>query len=229
MKKFNYRAFNQYRYDVSVSRDDMTRFYPHVINIANTFPRDSIAIGVLNIEDLIQAGNVGLVEAWNRVDWDKIENSTNPDGELWSFLKTRIKFAIRQSINTNANSIRIPTRDIKEASKNMKSHEKLLVGTFGMFFDKNRFLTDVIDPAPWIAIQLEEIINDELYKVETNYDNIDILLKFYGVGFDKTSRKQLAKEYKKNETNIGVILNRTRKKLDNEHFKNIIENFYKTM
>ena len=226
MKKFNYRAFNQYRYDVSVSRDDMTRFYPHVINIANTFPRDSIAIGVLNIEDLIQAGNIGLVEAWNKVDWNRIKKSKNPDGEIWTYLKTRIKFAIRREIDNAGAFIKVPRRDLEQARKNLTHHDKILVNMFPQFFDEEMWIED---DHPWHGILLEELINDELYRVELNYDNIDILLKFYGIGFEKKSRKELAKEYNKHETNIGVILNRTRKKLDNEHFKNIIENFYKNM
>ena len=227
MKNFNWRAFQAYRYDVKVNRDDMKNYYPHVINIANSFPRDSIAIGVLNIQDLIQAGNISLVEAWAKVDWERIDSSPNPQAELWSYLKKRIKFGIRQHINTHANTIRIPTRDLKEASKNMKAHEKLLVGSFGSFFDKTRFLADTVDPAPWIAIMLEEFIIDELEKHVPSVDHRDILLKFYGIGYEKYTLKGLAKIYRKSENAIKKIVFNTKNKLDTEEFKTIIENFYK--
>ena len=227
MKNFNWRAFQAYRYDVKVNRDDMKDYYPHVINVANSFPRDSIAIGALNIQDLIQAGNVGLVEAWAKVDWERIDKSPNPQAELWSYLKKRIKFAIRREIDNYGTTIKIPRRDIEEARKNLKGHDKILVGTFGSFFDKSRFLADIDDPAPWIAIMLEEFINDELEKHVPNVDHRNILLKFYGIGYEKHTLKGLAEIYRKSENAIKKIVFNTKNKLDTEEFKTIIENFYK--
>ena len=227
MKNFNWRAFQAYRYDIKVNRDDMRDYYSHVINVAGSFPRDSLAIGALNIQDLIQAGNVSLVEAWDKVDWDRIDKSPNPQAELWSYLKKRIKFGIRQHINMHANAIRIPTRDLKKASKNMKAHDKLIVNSFGMFFDFTKVITYQDDTAPWIAIQLEELIDDGLKKFVLDVDHRDILKKFYGIGHEKHKLKRLSEIYRKSENAIKKIVFNTRNKLNNEEFKTIIENFYK--
>lgn len=227
MKNFNWKAFQAYRYDIKVNRDDMKDYYPHVINLANSFPRDSIAIGVLNIQDLIQAGNISLVEAWAKVDWDRIDKSPNPQAELWSYLKKRIKFGIRQHINTHANAIRIPTRDLKESSKNMTSHEKIIVNVFANFFDKDRYLMYVEDVGPWKSLQLESLIDDALNKCVHNVDHRDILKKFYGIGYEKHSQKILAEQYRLTPSNIQTIVSRIREKLNNNEFKLTIENFYK--
>ena len=227
MKNFNWRAFQAYRYDIKVNRDDMREYYSHVINVANSFPRDSIAIGALNIQDLIQAGNVGLVEAWAKVDWERIDKSPNPQAELWSYLKKRIKFAIRREIDNHGTIIKIPRRELEKSRKNLTAHDKILVNTFGMFFDFTKIITHQDDTAPWIAIRLEELIDDALGTYVHNVDHRDILKKFYGIGLDKCTQKELAEEYKITPGNIQTIVSRTREKLNNEEFKLIIENFYK--
>ena len=232
MKKFNYRAFNQYRYDIDVSRDDLTRFYPHVIMIANTFPRDSIAIGVLNIEDLIQAGNVGLVEAWNKVNWEKIDKSPNPNGELWSFLKKRIKGRIRREIDKYASFIARPINQQEEMRKNMNPNgvPQIFVSTFASFFDSLKFIADQPNVALWQTLLLEEVIDDGLNKYVVEKDHRDILKHFYGIGlFEKLSTKELAEQYDKSPNYISLIINRTKDKLRNDEFEALIDYTYENM
>ena len=99
MKYYNHRAHKAHQYDLKVQKDThLNRMLPHVLQIASQFSRESIAIGALNYQDLYQAGYLGLLEAWEKVDWDMINKSPNPDGQLWSYLKRRIKGAIRRSI-----------------------------------------------------------------------------------------------------------------------------------
>ena len=229
MKWYNHRAHKQHSYELKVQRDThLGSIMPHVIQIANTFSREAVAIGALNYQDLIQSGYLGLLEAWERVDWDKINASPNPDGQLWSFLKKRIRGAIRRDIDRFGSHISIPINKLEEARSKMdfKGIDKVLVNIFPKFFDEELPIWD--DHSSWASVQLEEIITDELMKVELNIDNIDILLAFYGIGIEKKSQKELASQYRTTAGNIQKIVQRTREKLKTEEFKLTIENFYKS-
>ena len=62
MKWYLHKHLKMHQQDIKEAKDDIARFYPHVIQVANSFPRDGIAIGALNLQDLIQAGYVGLIQ-----------------------------------------------------------------------------------------------------------------------------------------------------------------------
>ena len=225
MKYYNHRAHKAHQYDLKVQKDThLNRMLPHVLQIASQFSRESIAIGALNYQDLYQAGYLGLLEAWEKVDWDMINKSPNPDGQLWSYLKRRIKGAIRRSIDNGGDFIKVPRRELEEHRSKLTGVDKMLVNTFPKFFDEELPVWD--NHSSYISIQLEEIIEDELYKVERNADNRHILLAFYGIGVDKTSQKKLAELYDTSHGNIQKIIARTRKKLNTKEFETIIENFY---
>ena len=79
MKNYNYDNYLRYEQDMktvlsrkkydtedyaSLTRDELIeKFLPLVINLARKFPTSGESIGVLNIQDLIQFGNSGLVSA----------------------------------------------------------------------------------------------------------------------------------------------------------------------
>ena len=226
MKNFSAKTYFQYKEDMLVDRGhDLDKYYPHVVTIANTFPRESMAIGALDINDLIQSGNVGLIEAWERVDWDRIDKSPNPQGELWSFLKIRIKGAIRRAIDNDGSTIKTPRRSLEESRSKLTAHEKIIVNVFPNLRDYEAVIyPESVDP--YISIQLEELIDDELKRVVHNINHQDILKMFYGVGFDQMSQKELAEKYRTNHGNIQKIIQRCKSKLNNKEFKNIIETFY---
>ena len=228
MKWYNHRAHKAHQEDIKVQRDThLGKMLPHVSQIANTFSRESIACGALNFQDLYQAGYLGLLEAWDKVDWDMIRSAPNPDATLWSFLKKRIRWAIRRDIDKYGSIISTPINKMEEKRNNLKLNyeDKVFVTIFPNLWEI--MAIDYVDNSPWVSLQLEEIINDELYKVEHNADNRHILLAFYGIGIDKQSQKELAKTYKTTHGNIQKIIQRTRGKLNNNDFKLIIENFYK--
>ncbi len=230
MKKFSYKTLAVHKQFISAheaaSSHDIEFYFPWVIEVANTFQRSYTAIGILDVNDLIQAGNEGLVKAWNRVDWERIDASPNPQGELWSFLKTRVKFSIRQEINVVSNVIKIPDRMIKDASKNMKTHEKILVNIFPSFFSEVLFDTPK-SVEPYLSLQLEDLIVSYLDEVEHSHINKDMLLMFYGIGYERMTTRELSEKFLKKEGAISKIIGRTRDKLKTKEFKTIIENFFK--
>ena len=126
MKKYNIQNYIRYKEDLKLSMpeglfwDEYTRneliikFMPLVENLARKFATSHQAIGILSINDLIQAGNVGLVMSIDKLDWAILKDSANIEQTLKSFLSKRIKGTIRRYINANMGDIKIPEWKINE-------------------------------------------------------------------------------------------------------------------
>ena len=126
MKKYNIQNYIRYKEDLKLSMpegkfwDEYTRdeliikFMPLVENLARKFATSHQAIGVLSINDLIQAGNVGLIMAIDKIDWTILHDSADIEQTIKSFLSKRIKGTIRRYINANMGDIKIPEWKINE-------------------------------------------------------------------------------------------------------------------
>ena len=69
------------------SRDELIiKFLPLVENLARKFPTSEIAIGVLNITDLIQIGSEALVLAVDKLDYEHLKLSRDVEKTLKVFL-----------------------------------------------------------------------------------------------------------------------------------------------
>ena len=221
MKRFNQRTFAIHMADIKLYENDpLGLYYPWVIQIANSFPREEIAIGSLSLNDLIQYGYIGLIEAWNNVDHSRGQ------GEIWSFIKKRIKFAIRRGIDNDGRIIKIPRRNLEEARKNLSDVDKVLVNAFPKFF--NEIEPGEWDNSSWESVLIGEIIDDYLYTHFKNIDHVEILRALFGIDREKkASIKELAIKYRKSEIGIKKIRERMLAKLRaDETFKTLIENFY---
>ena len=229
MKWNNRRNSLAYKADLKVLRDDeLKNYYEHVIQIANTFSRDSVAIGILDIADLIQAGNIGLIEAWAKVDWELIESSPNPTGQLWSFLKKRIKFAIRREIDNCGAFIKVPRRKLEIHRKELTAIEKILVNSFPQFFDQELIYYD--DHSSWENEQLGELLDDIIYNNIHNHDHQYILKATFGIDTPDNkpiSIKNLASKFSMSEIGIKKIKQRSIEKIkENPDTEIIIKNFF---
>ncbi len=132
MKKYNIQNYLRYKKDLELSmpeglfwdeysRDELIiKFMPLVENLARKFATSHQAIGILSINDLIQAGNVGLIMAIDKLDWSILEDSPNIEQTLKSFLSKRIKGTIRRYINANMGDIKIPEWKINEIRNKSK-------------------------------------------------------------------------------------------------------------
>ena len=132
MKKYNIQNYVRYKNDVEkviarnegltwgeMSRDQLVaQFIPLVENLARKFSTSDQASGVLSINDLIQEGNYGLVAAVDKINWDMILDSEDPEKTIKSFLSKRIKGAIRRAIDINRGDVRIPEHKLNEIRKN---------------------------------------------------------------------------------------------------------------
>ena len=147
MKKYDIENYVRYTNDLKVStpeekdlldysRDELiVKFLPLVENLARKFPSSEIAIGVLNITDLIQIGSEALILAVDKLDYTHIAHSRDVEKTLKSFFAKRIKGAIRRRIDINRGSMRIP-----EYKRNEMRQDKQERKNIEMFF-RSIFLT----------------------------------------------------------------------------------------
>ena len=131
MKKYNIDNYVRYQKDLKetlnnlpglffdeYTRDQLiTKFMPLTENLARKFATSHQAIGVLSINDLIQAGHIGLIKAVDKIDWLVLNSSSNVEQTIKSFLSKRIKGTIRRYINHNMGDIKIPEWKINEVRK----------------------------------------------------------------------------------------------------------------
>ena len=147
MKRYDLENYVRYINDLKVSKpkerelldysiDELIiKFLPLVENLAMKFPSSEIAIGVLNITDLIQIGSEALILAVDKLDYDHLKLSRDVDKTLKSFFSKRIKGAIRRRIDINRGSMRIP-----EYKRNIMRKESDDKENVEMFF-RSIFLT----------------------------------------------------------------------------------------
>jgi len=131
MKKYNIDNYVRYQKDLKeslnnlpglfwdeYSRDELiVKFMPLTENLARKFATSHQAIGVLSINDLIQAGHIGLINAIDKIDWPILNQSKDIEKTLKSFFSKRIKGTIRRYINHNMGDIKIPEWKLTEIRK----------------------------------------------------------------------------------------------------------------
>ena len=146
MKKYNVQNYIRYKEDLKqsmpsekfydyYSRDEMIiKFMPLVENIARKFSTSQQASGVMSINDLIQEGNIGLTQAVDKLDWSKLEDSSDIEKTLKSFFAKRIKGSIRRAVDINRGNIRIPEHKLNEIRKDNGKDKKMVEMFFNSIF-----------------------------------------------------------------------------------------------
>ncbi len=217
MKSYNLQNYLRYKEDLKDSierqadhesytnftRDELIiRFLPLVENIARKFSTSDQASGVLDITDLIQSGSIGLIQAVDKIDWDTITQSFDPETTIKSFLSKRIKGSIRRALDINRGSIKLPEHKLNEIRKNNGEDEKMVAMFFNSIFlsideqmcdddDENVFfqIPDQSEPYNLVALNkyLTELLNTYLSKKEC-----EVLRLSYGLDCDKHSANDIA-------------------------------------
>ena len=198
MKWFSLTTYKKHQEDVKCYTRGVGRYYKGVISEANTFNREYSSIGILDINDLVQAGHAGLLEAWNAIDWEVIAESSNPDGKLWKFIKKRIRWAIRREIDKYSQHIALPINKLEQMRNTAKYEDQIFCQLFPKFFGE-MFPELSGEITPWDQIQLYEFLDDLMIKYLKSDERI-VLELFYGLdGMERKSIKQIA-EYQKVKT-----------------------------
>lgn len=212
MKKYNIQNYIRYKTDVSQSierlgykewaehsRDELIiRFLPLVENLARKFSTAQQASGVMTINDLIQEGTVGLIQAVDKLDWKTIEDSPDPEKTLKSFFAKRIKGAIRRGIDKNRGTMRIPEwklNDMRNNSEDRKAVEHFFNSVFvslDAMVDDPTTTYDVPDNIKQYNPDLLCSYLLSLLWVYLTDKEAEVIVYSYGLNTDKLPAKEIA-------------------------------------
>ena len=213
MKKYNIQNYVRYKNDVvaAVARiktkpwDNYTReelmikFLPLVENMARKFATSQQASGVMSIMDMIQSGNLGLVQAVRKLDYEKLKESEDMEKTLKSFFSKRIKGSIRRQIDINRGSIRIPEHKLNEIRKDFGKDKKMVEMFFNSVFlsiDANPSDEDMVyqipDNSEPYNIDLLNIYLKGLCQAHLSDREYQVLRLSYGLDCDKHSATEIA-------------------------------------
>ena len=215
MKHYNIQNYIRYKKDLEstlnrlegkmwdeYTRDELIiKFMPLVENLARKFATSQQASGVMAITDMIQEGHVNLIKAVDRIDWDRINTSEDPEKTLKSFLAKRIKGGIRRAIDINRGQMRLPEHVTNEIRRNFGKDKTAVAMFFNSIFlsidastrdDDDMFLQieDKSEPynQEFLNIYLMSLLKQHLTDKEYH-----VLRLSYGLDCDKHSAKQIAK------------------------------------
>ena len=213
MKKYNIQNYVRYKNDLEtvllrnenlewgdMSRDQLVaQFMPLVENLARKFSTSDQASGVMSINDLIQEGNFGLVAAVDKISWDKILDSEDPEKTIKSFLSKRIKGAIRRAIDINRGDVRIPEHKLNEIRKNPEDEAMVALFFNSVFSSIDAFNADDENPIFQIADNTEPynigLMNSYLLGLMREHltpVQYDVLRLSYGLDEAKIPAMQIA-------------------------------------
>ena len=242
MKKYNIRNYISYKRDVekAVKRlegkmwDEYTReelvikFLPLVENITRKFSTTQQASGVMTIMDLIQSGNLGLVQASQKIDYEKWNESDDMEKTIKSFFSKRIKGSIRRQIDKNRGTMRIPEHKINEIRKNFDKDKKMVEMYFNSLFLSIDASPSDEDMAYQIPDESEpynvEMLNSYLMgllKQHLETKEYEVLRLSYGLDCDKHSANEIAKKLNIKGSSSYVRVSQLKKQAVNKLIDNV--------
>ena len=213
MKHYNIQNYIRYKNDLeqalkrleqkdwhNYDRDELILvFMPLVENVARKFATSQQASGCMSILDLIQEGNLNLIKAVDRIDWDKMAESEDQEKTMKSFLSKRIKGGIRRAIDKNRGQMRLPEHVTNSIRKNFGKDKKAVAMFFNSIFlsidatrdDDDMFMQIEDKSEPYNEVFLNMYLTS-LLKQHLNDKEFHVLRLSYGLDCEKHSAKQIA-------------------------------------
>ena len=236
MKKYNVQNYIRYKQDLENvnlnlynDRDKLiTENLELVEKIAKSFSTTQQASGVLSINDLIQEGAIGLIYAVDKIDWQTIKESIEPERTLKSFLSKRIRGAIRRAIDINRGNIRIPEHKLNDMRKNSEQEKKTVEMFFNSIFqsidgieEQTNTTYDVIDQTKEYNIDILNKYLLSIMEIHLNIKEYDVLRMSYGLDCDKMSAKDIADKLKIEGTASYVRISQIKRDAINKLIENV--------
>ena len=258
MKKYSRAIAEMHKEDIKVSKrwfedsimsskDFIDHYMHYIVDIAlfktNDKGRKSYrsqeyaSIGIMDRNDLIQEAYLAFLNAYNDVDWGKIEESTNAQAELWAYLKKKTTLDLNRALRGKKDGVRITERFINESVKNGTISSMNGITTLFHKLDTILFrnqeetaLTKYENEllGYFLDVHLDEHL-DMTFKRERNWNGIErnLIKSFYGIDSIRKSQKELAEEYKISHSTVGVVIKRAVTKLQSKESKELISHFCK--
>jgi len=236
MKKYNIQNYVRYKNDleqalkrgekweaanpdhVMSNEQFIVTWLPLVENLARKFSTSDQASGVMSINDLIQEGAYGLIAAVNKIDWNKINDSEDPEKTIKSFLSKRIKGAIRRGIDMNRGDVRIPEHKLNEIRKN-PDNEPMVAMFFNSVFssidanydnEENPYMQIADDSEPYnVTIMNAYLLS--LMKQHLTPLQYDVVRLSYGLDTDRLPANEIAKRLNINVATANVRISQIKK------------------
>ena len=189
-------------YNLLTKEQIIVQFMPLVESLARKFSTTQQAVGVMSILDLIQSGNIGLVQAVERLERDKLLESDDQEKTIKSFLSKRIKGSIRRQIDINRGDMRIPEHMYNEIRKSFGKNKKMVAMFFNSVFlsidegpaDESNMVYQIPDESePYNMTLLNIYLKSLLQKYLTDKE-YQVLRLSYGLDCDKHSADEIAKK-----------------------------------
>jgi len=183
------------------TRDEfITKFMPLVENIGRKFATSQQASGVMSILDIIQEGNLNLIKARDRIDWEMLENSDDREKTIKSFLSKRIKGGIRRAIDFNRGQMRLPEHVTNSIRKNFGKDKKMVAMFFNSIFlsidagprDEDDMLYQIEDKTEPYNKEFLNLYLMSLLKQHLEPKEYNVLRLSYGLDCDKHSANEIA-------------------------------------
>ena len=216
MKHYNIQNYIRYKQDLEATlkrinkkdwhnytRDELvTVFMPLVENVARKFATSQQASGVMAITDMIQEGNLNLIKAVDRIDWEKINESEDKEKTLKSFFSKRIKGGIRREIDKNRGQMRLPEHVVNSIRKNFGKDKKAVAMFFNSIFlsidagtrDDDDLFMQIEDKSEPYNKDFLNMYLISLLKQHLTDKEYHVLRLSYGLDCDKNSAKEIAKK-----------------------------------
>jgi RNA polymerase sigma factor (sigma-70 family) len=211
MNNYNNYNYKRYKDDLKSSQpkskfwDEYTRdelivkFLPLVENIARKFSTSDSASGIMNIQDLMSMGKIGLIQAVDKIVWSTILESADPEKTIKSYLAKRIRGAIRRGTDANRSPMRIPEHKLNDIRKGFEDDiDKQAIFYNSMFQSIDAEVEDNMLPQyedDSDHPMKKEILFNHLNKIMLKYltdKEYNVIRLSYGLGCDKLSAKQIA-------------------------------------
>ena len=202
---------------------------PLVENIARKFATSQQASGVMAITDMIQEGNLNLIKAVDRIDWDKMQESEDQEKTMKSFLSKRIKGGIRRAVDKNRGQMRLPEHVTNSIRKNFGKDKKAVAMFFNSIFlsidagtreDDDLFL-QIEDKSEPYNQEFLNIYLISLLKQHLNDKEYNVLRLSYGLDCNKHSAKEIAKYLGIEGSGAYVRVSQLKKQAVNKLIENI--------
>ncbi len=213
MKRYNVQNYVRYKLDLEDSlnlasmgkhseRDTIIiKNLSLVESVARKFSTSDQASGVLSINDMLQAGAEGLILAVDRIDWNVVNESEEPEKTLRSFLSKRIRGAIRREIDINRGDMRIPEYKLNEIRKSDGGDKKIVQMFFNSIFssidieyenDEDNSIMQIEDKSEKYNIDIINKYLLGLMRTNLSEREYDVLRMSYGLDCDKMPAKEIA-------------------------------------